>query len=162
MEGLQVSFVAGIADEVGESLLLDAPQDAAHHRRHGYLRHDDSLAGPERRGGCGGNWWLLSCLPAFASPIRSVRLGSSRAACLLVYVGWAGLRRSGPAHRAWSRNQSTRTAHQFSPATSSPKKKKCSVQQLIIIWPVSFFFCIVLLHRCGATAARQQRKQKAV
>jgi phosphoserine phosphatase len=50
VEGLQVSFVADVADEVGESLLLDAPQDAAHHRRHGYRRH----AGEGVRT-CGGN-----------------------------------------------------------------------------------------------------------
>ena len=39
--------------------------------------------------GCGGNWWLLS---AFAIPsvrLGSARLVSSRAAFLLVYMGWA-------------------------------------------------------------------------
>ena len=51
MEGLQVSFLAGVAEEVGEALLLDAPQDAAHHRRHGCRRHDDSPAGPKRKRG---------------------------------------------------------------------------------------------------------------
>ena len=74
VEGLQVSFVADVADEVGESLLLDAPQDAAHHRRHGYRRHDDSLAGPERRR----VRWKLVAPVCLRYSVRPARLGSAR------------------------------------------------------------------------------------
>jgi hypothetical protein len=88
VEGLQVSFVADVADEVGESLLLDAPQDAAHHRRHGYRRH----------AGEGVRWKLLV---AYASPslFGSVRpAGQARPGRLVagsvLYVGWA-LKKSG-------------------------------------------------------------------
>lgn len=73
MEGLQVSFFAGFAEEVAEALLLDAPQDAAHHRRHGCRRRDDSPAGPERREGCG----VVGSLRCSVRPSDSAR-GSSR------------------------------------------------------------------------------------
>lgn len=42
-ELVQVSFFADVAEEVGEALLLDSPQHAAHHRRHGCRRREDSL-----------------------------------------------------------------------------------------------------------------------
>jgi hypothetical protein len=45
---LQVTFFSDVADEVGESLLLDAPKHAPHHRSHGRRRRNNS---PEQRRG---------------------------------------------------------------------------------------------------------------